>query len=107
MEINVTRKRGDTVPDVFTVSKGRTPANIAGCTFKLTLDTRKSPTDSTTQVYQLVGTVSALGKVSFKPTALQADKVGYFYYDIEMVDSYGDTQTILEGTYTYTQDITK
>ncbi len=109
MEINVTRTRGDTAPDVFTVSKGRTATNISGCSFKLTLNTSKEPVDSATEVYQLTGVIAepATGKVSFKPTAEQADQVGYFYYDIQMTDSFGDVQTLVEGTYRYKQDITK
>lgn len=109
MELNVTRKRGDTDPDVLIVSKNRVPINLAGCSFKLTLNTLKEPVDETTQVYQLVGiiTAPASGQVIFRPTPEQANQVGYFYYDVQMVDSYGDTQTILEGTYRYVQDITK
>lgn len=109
MEINVTRKRGDTDPDVFTVSKGRTPTNLAGCSFKLTVNTLKEPVDNSTEVYQLVGIITdpASGQVTFRPTAEQADQVGYFYYDIQMVDSYGDIQTVVEGNYVYRQDITK
>lgn len=109
MEINVTRKRGDTDPDVFTVSKNRKPTNISGCTFKLSVNSLAQPVDVSTQIYQLVGIVAdpATGKVSFQPTEDQANQVGYFYYDIEMVDSYGDKQTLVWGTYKYEQDITK
>lgn len=109
MELNVTRKRGDTDPDVFIVSKNRVPTNLAGCSFKLSVNTLKEPVDTSTEVYQLIGIITdpASGKVSFRPTAEQANQVGYFYYDIQMVDSYGDTQTVVEGTYKYEQDITK
>lgn len=109
MEINITRKRGDTSPDVFLVSKSRVATNLTGCTFKLTLNTLRSPLDATTQVYQVEGIVAdaATGLVSFTPTLLQSDHVGYFFYDVQMTDSYGVVQTLVDGSYTYKQDITK
>ena len=107
--MNITRKRGDTIPDVFLISKGGIATNLTGTVIKLTVDKHQSPIDSSTQVYQLVGTVSdpTTGKVCFTPSPSQADVVGYFYYDIQMTDSYNSVQTILDGTYTYLQDITK
>lgn len=109
MEINIKRKRGDTVPDVFLVSKNRVTTNLTGCSFKLTVDSRRNPCDIATQAYQLVGVVedAATGLVSFTPTIEQADNVGYFFYDIQMTDSYNVVQTLVDGSYTYTQDITK
>jgi hypothetical protein len=109
MEINIKRKRGDTNPDVFLVSKSRVATNLTGCTFKLTLNTLRSPLDATTQVYQIDGIVAdpTTGLVSFTPTLSQADHVGYFFYDVQMIDSYAVVQTLVEGSYTYSQDITK
>lgn len=109
MEINIKRKRGDTSPDVFQVSKSRVPTNLTGCTFKLTLNSHRNPVDDTTQLYQIVGVLEDVltGLVSFTPTLEQADNVGYFFYDVQMTDSYNVVQTLVEGSYTYSQDITK
>ena len=109
--MQIQRTRGDTLPDVLTVTNTKTKSvvNITGCTFKMTLSTVPDPVDSSTQAYQLIGSVTdgAKGVVEFTPTEEQADKVGYFYYDIEMVDTYGRKITLVKDTYLFTQDITK
>lgn len=109
--MQITRTRGDTAPDSFTITnpKTRVAVNLTGCSFKLTLSTVPDPEDSTTQLYQLNGVINTpeSGVVEFSPTAFQADIVGYFYYDIQMTDSYGRILTLVKDTYQYTQDITK
>lgn len=107
----IVRTRGDTVPDSFTVSNTATGeiVNLSSCLFKMTVSTDPNPVDESTKVYQLDGTVTdpSKGVVEFTPTADQADHVGYFYYDIQMTDSYGRILTLVKDTYVYTQDITK
>lgn len=108
---DITRKRGDTYADEFAITYKSTgePVNLTGCTFKLTVDTRKNPTDTSTQIYQLSGTMAdpTDGTVEFAPSAIQADRLGYFFYDVEMTDATGKKRTIESGKYVYTQDITK
>jgi hypothetical protein len=75
----------------------------------MTLSTVANPTDTTTQVYQILGDIvdAANGVVEFSPTLDQANRVGYFYFDVQMTDSYGKVSTLVTGTYVYKQDITK
>lgn len=108
----IKRRRGDTYADEIIVKSKTTglPIDIAGYTFVLTVDTRKEPTDETTQVYQLTGTIigaSTAGRVAFAPTAEQADQIGEFYFDVQMTDGAGRKRTIVLNKYTYTQDISK
>lgn len=110
--MQIERKRGDTYPDVFTVrfsTKPRGLVNLSGCSFKMTLSTIAEPEDVSTQLYQIEGVVvdPATGKVEFSPTAEQANRVGYFFYDVEMTDSYGKVHTLASDSYNYKQDITK
>lgn len=109
--MQIERTRGDTVPDVVTVTsaKNRKVVNITGFQFKMTVDERLAPDDISTQLYQLDGVISdaEAGVVEFFPTEEQANRVGYFYYDIQMTDSYGKVCTPLSGQYVYVQDITK
>lgn len=109
--MDIERKRGDSYADEFTITYKETgvPVNLAGCTFLLSLDTLASPPDGTTQVYQLTGVVSdpTKGVVGFSPTTTQADKVGYYYFDVQMTDATGAVRTIASGRYVYKQDITK
>ena len=108
---NITRKRGDTYADELTITSSSTglPVNITGYSFLLTVDTRQNPTDETTQVYQLTGAIisGVNGRVEFAPSDAQADHVGDYYYDVQMLDGAGRKRTIASGKYKYTQDITK
>jgi hypothetical protein len=110
-DMDITRKRGDTKPDRFTVSLADTwePANLAGCTFKLTLDTRQEPDDESTVVYSItaVSTAPASGVVAISPSPEQADRVGAFYYELQLTDAMGLVDTLVSGKYVYKQDIAK
>lgn len=108
--MQIERTRGDTYADEFTITlkDNWQPANLAGCSFLLTLNSLKEPIDTTTQVYQITGQVVPLeGKVLCAPTAEQADRIGKFYFDLQMTDATGKVRTVLSGTYIYKQDITK
>lgn len=108
---NIERKRGDTYADEFIIKSASTtlPLNITGYTFTLTLDPSKEPADASSNVYALAGTIldAANGRVEFAPNALQANQLGAFYYDVQMVDGAGRKRTVVAGKYTYKQDITK
>ena len=110
---DITRKRGDTYGDRFdlTVTATGLPLELAGYSgFLLTLDTRRDPPDTTTQVYQLAGVVigaTSLGQLEFAPTLAQANRTGRFFYDIQLTDPAGRVRTVLAARYAYRQDITK
>lgn len=57
------------------------------------------------------GTISSGTYAGFTLTAndaaMQTDRVGDFYYDVQMVDGAGRKRTIVSGKYKYAQDITK
>lgn len=111
--MDITRRRGDTYPDSFTLTLRETGdyANLTGCSFLLTLDTLKNPVGVLTNVYQIVGNVPnpANGVVQFSPTLSQADRVGYYYYDVQMTDQSGKVRTLTPfgAQYVYIEDITK
>lgn len=110
-EIAIIRYRGDTVADEFTI-KDSTGAvvDITGYTFRLTVNSLKSPPDISTQLYTLTGTITnaAGGVVEFAPSAIEADQApGKYYFDVQMTDAATRIQTIHVGTYTYKQDLSK
>lgn len=82
---------------------------MSGCSFVLTVDPSKTPADNTTKLFSLTGVITdaPAGKVSFTPSAPQADHVGRYYHDIQMVDGSGAKRTIAVGKYVLKQDITK
>jgi hypothetical protein len=109
--MDITRYRGDTYADEFTLTDVNTglPVDLTGCSFKLTVDTLQSPPDSSTNLYTLIGTIDTpvSGVVEFAPNSTQADLVGYYFYDVQLIDASGAIRTILSGSYQYLQDITK
>lgn len=109
--MKITRKRGDTYADEFLVKSKATglPINITGYTFVMTLDSNSAPTSSASNLYQLTGTIldAAAGRVEFAPSALQADRLGSFFYDVQMIDGATRKRTIEHDAYIYTQDISK
>lgn len=109
--MKIERKRGDTEADVFTIRNVRTgqPVNIAGCSFVLTVDPEQYPATADNNIYALTGTIldAAAGTVEFAPSAGQADRVGEFFYDVQMTRSNGRKLTVAAGAYVYIQDIGK
>ena len=108
---DITRKRGDTYADEFVIREQSTgnPVNIVGCSFFLTIDPNKFPTSAATNVYKLTGQIldAAAGRVAFAPTEVQANLVGKYFYDVEMIDTSGRRRTVMAGKYDSTQDIGK
>jgi len=108
---DITRRRGDTYADPVQVTSQATksPVNVTGYTFVLTVDLKQSPTTSANNLFVLTGVITdaANGIVEFAPTAAQTDRIGKFYYDIQMTDSAGRLRTIDSGKYTFQQDISK
>lgn len=107
--MDIERKRGDTYPIEIAVTSNGAPLNVSGASFVLTVDPSKAPTDDTTKLFSLTGVITdaPAGKVSFTPSALEADHVGKFFHDIQMTDGSGAKRTIASGKYVLTQDITK
>jgi hypothetical protein len=108
---DIERPRGDTYADEFVIKSKSTglPINITGYTFVMTVDPEQYPEDSSNNLYSLNGTIldAPNGRVEFAPTVTQANQVGKFFYDVQMVDGAGRKRTVLRGKYTYKQDITK
>jgi hypothetical protein len=106
-KVDITRFRGDTDPLVFTFSKNKVALDITGSTFTLSVSTEQSPTDAV-YILQLSGVVTTplSGIVEFTPSAIQADFIGSYFYDIEMVSG-SVVKTVVSGKFKMLQDITK
>jgi hypothetical protein len=107
--MTIKRYRGDTGADRVLISVNGEVADLTGSTVVMTLSTQNNPIDSSTQVYQLTGTWDdpTSGIVEFSPSTIQADNVGYFYYDIQLTNQAGVVFTVDKGSYQFIQDITK
>ena len=106
----VKRKHSDTYPEHFDVKQNGAVIDIASCTFKLTVDPRKDPPDTSLNLFVIPGVIegpSANGRVRFDFTLTEANHLGKFYYDIQMIDAAGYIRTIEKDKWTFVQDITK
>jgi hypothetical protein len=104
----IERRRGDTIPDVFMIKNAA--GDITGYTIKFTLDTRKAPTDETTQLVQITATIvdGPTGHCIVPWNTTQADQdPATYYYDLQLIDTDGYIQTPYVDTYKFTQDINK
>lgn len=110
--VTITRYRGDTVPDLYTITDddGVAIDISTGYSFKMTVNTEKNPADNTNEVFSVTGQITdgPNGIVSFSPSTLQADQTpGTYYYDVQMVYPSGAIRTLEKGRYVIVQDITK
>jgi len=105
-QTNIIRKRGDTksINLSLTDSAGAV-LDITGFTFTLSVTQLEAP-ESADYEFQSTGTITdgPNGRVSFPISAGDSDRIGDFFYDIEMVDGASEISTILEGNFTFIQD---
>lgn len=109
LDIPLCRPRGDTVPDQFRFGTVASPVNITGFTFELVMDTQKEPSGTGTNVHTLTGIITdgPNGLFEFPYTDGEANHVGEFFYDVQLIDGGGKKRTIIKSTYDFTQDINK
>ena len=109
----ITRFRGDTKADLFTIKTANGNAvDITGFTFIMTVNDVENPDGGTPGniLMALVGSITDAfrGEVEFAPTAMEADQVpGSYFYDVEMTDVATRITTIAKGSYVFNQDISK
>lgn len=108
-KLQIVRYRGDTYADSFFVFDDRNGnlLDLTGCELRMTLATKRNPT-SDDIVYVIVGYVDrdSKGLVYFTPTAEQADRVGFYYWDIQLREAQGTVRTLVAASYVYKSDIT-
>ena len=105
--INICLTRGDTRPFGFTlVDEAGAARNLAGYSYVLTVNTESDPTDTVNQVFSAIGSISG-NDVSFNLSALEADQLGTFFYDLQETDPSTDILTIAKGEIEWRQDISK
>jgi len=106
---DVIRERGDNYAIRWQTKENGVGLDITGATFKLTVDTRKDPPDSATQVFQVTGAIiDALnGIYEFVPSPGQMNLTPKtYFFDVEMTKG-GQVATLVKGKFIVKQDITK
>lgn len=108
----IERKRGDThrIRISFVHEDTGAALDLTGASLLMTVSPIPEPDEGSDTLFTLAGSIVAPatdGVADFFLDSVQADNVGEFYYDVEMTDVSGAVRTILEGPFTFTQDITK
>ena len=99
--------RGDSLPIVVNVTGDG--LNIAGFTFRMTVNQLRDPGTGDAPLFQLAGIITnaGAGEVTFTPTSAQTNvPPGTYFYDVEMVQA-ARVQTVVKGRFLVMQDITK
>ena len=108
---HIVRRRADTKPvRVCVKDLVGSAEDIANATFQLTVGTEPCPTASGTELFTVVGVIygpAADGIVDFAITGGNEVHVGFYYFEVEMIDSAGLVDTIIFGWYEVKQDKTK
>jgi hypothetical protein len=111
MSRDLLRRRGDTFADEFEITSETTglAIDISSYSFLMTVATKSNPADNSLKLFEITGnkTDSANGLVEFAPTVSDTNRVGVFYYDIQMTDGASRIRTVETGKYEIKQDITK
>lgn len=108
----ITRYRGDTLGDTFTItSDGETAVDITSYTARMTVNALKDPTADDDPMFTLTGaffTDGTDGIFVFEPSEMQADQEpGKYFYDVELTTPAGKIVTIAKGSYIFKQDVSK
>lgn len=109
-EVNIVRFRGDTWAPEFEVQQAGAAYDITGHTFKLSVNPRRGPADASAQAFQVAGVVvdGAAGLVRFPLTGIEAGIApGVYYFDVQETNASAEVRTLVVGTWTVSQDITK
>lgn len=106
--VSITRKRGDTrAEEVTIIDEDTLDALPISGSFILSVSTLQKPT-AASYVFQITGAITdgPNGVVEFPFTSGEDDNVGDYFYDIQMLQG-GIKDTVMEGSFTMVQDITK
>ena len=108
---HIVRRRGDTKPvRVCVKDLVGSAEDIANATFMMTVGTEPYPATIGTALFEVTGVIygpAADGIVDFAIEGGDEIHVGFYYFDVEMIDSTGIKDTILFGWYEVKQDKTK
>ena len=108
--IRIQRHRGDTTPIEVTITDSAGAAvPITGYAFTLSVSATSSAPETADYLFQSTGSITdaIAGTVEFPISAADADNVGSYWYDVEMVDASAKVKTIADGVFQLDQDVTK
>ena len=104
-EIN--RYRGDTKNLVMKLPQNKAIFPLSGISAALGVDSEENPTEDNCDFNSMAAIDAASGTLTFPFATEDVDRVGDFYYDVQLTDGAGKISTIRKGKIVFVQDITK
>lgn len=101
--------RGDDQPFSLKFKEGGVVKNITGWTIFFTLKKNKDDSDDDAIIKKTVSPTNPTeGEAEFSITDEETDDLqGIYYYDVQTKNASGDIKTVMIGTMSFEQDITR
>ena len=104
---DINRYRGDTKDLVLKLTQDKQVFDLTGFSAVMGVNSEENPTEDNC-VFQSTAAVDVtLGTLTFPFAAGDVDRIGEFYYDVQLTDGAGKISTIRKGKFIFAQDITK
>ena len=104
---DINRYRGDTKDLVLKLTQDKAIFPLTDFSAVLGVNIEENPTEDNCVFKSTAAVDAAAGTLTFPFSVEDADRVGDFYYDIQLIDGVGKTSTIRKGKMVFAQDITK
>jgi len=104
---DINRFRGDTKDLVLKLTQNKQVFDLTGFSAVLGVNSEENPIEDNCAFKTIASVDAAAGTLTFPFSVEDADRVGDFYYDIQMTDGAGKISTIRKGKVVFVQDITK
>ena len=104
---DINRYRGDTKDLVLKLTQDKQVFDLTDFSAVMGVNIEENPTEDNCAFKATAVVDTAVGTLIFPFAAEDVDRVGEFYYDVQLTDGAGKTSTIRKGKMVFSQDITK
>ena len=104
---DINRYRGDTKDLVMKLTQDKAIFLLTDFSAVLGVNVEENPTEDNCAFKSIAAVDAAMGTLTFPFATEDVDRVGEFYYDVQLTDGAGKTSTVRKGKMVFAQDITK
>ena len=104
---DINRYRGDTKDLVLKLTQNKQVFDLTDFSAVLGVNIEENPTEDNCAFKTTAVVDAGAGTLTFPFVLEDVDRVGNFYYDVQLTDGAGKTSTIRKGKVVFAQDITK
>ena len=104
---DISRYRGDTKDLVLKLTQDKQVFDLTDFSAVLGVNVEENPTEDNCAFKSIAVVDPVPGTLAFSFAVEDVDRVGDFYYDVQLIDGAGKTSTIRKGKMVFVQDISK